>query len=178
MVSPGLLGAERFARQVKIGFAVVVTVLAVVGAAWYRSTTRYAQDSRWVQHTYDVIDALDDLLGAARDAELGERGYLVTNNPSYLQTYDSALRAVPPMLARLRTVTADNPVETARLPGLERALAERLGLLDQVLAMQRGGKPGAATALVRSGAGKRAMDQVRRIVATMHADEGQLLAAR
>src|SRR5438067_12388355 len=115
MPSPGLQGAERFARQVKIGFAVVVTVLAVVGAAWCRSTTRYAQDSRWVQHTYNVIDALDDLLGAARDAELGQRGYLLTGDSSYLRGYEGALRAVPPMLARLRTVTSDNPVETARL---------------------------------------------------------------
>jgi len=178
MPSPGLLGAERFARQVKIGFAVVVTVLAVVGAAWYRGTTRYVDDSRWVHHTYDVIDALDDLLGAAKDAELGQRGYLLTSDSSYLRGYEGALRAVPPALARVRTLTSDNPVETARLPGLERVLAERLGLLDQIIALQRGGKPAAAIALVRTGAGKRAMDQVRRIVGAMHADETQLLAAR
>jgi len=178
MPSPGLLGAERFARQVKIGFAVVVTVLAVVGAAWYRGTARYVDDSRWVHHTYDVIDALDDLLGAAKDAELGQRGYLLTSDSTYLRGYEGALRAVPPALARVRTLTSDNAVETARLPGLERVLAERLGLLDQIIALQRGGKPAAAIALVRTGAGKRAMDQVRRIIGTMHADETQLLAAR
>jgi len=178
MTSSRLQGAERLERRVKIGFAVVVTVLAVVGAAWYRGTTRYVDDSRWVHHTYDVIDALDDLLGAAKDAELGQRGYLLTSDSSYLRGYEGALRAVPPALARVRTLTSDNPVETARLPGLERVLAERLGLLDQIIALQRGRKPAAAIALVRTGAGKRAMDQVRRIVGAMHADESQLLAAR
>src|SRR5207302_5522335 len=107
MLNSGLPGAERFARQVKIGFAVVVTVLAVVGAAWYRGTTRYVDDSRWVHHTYDVIGALDDLLGAAEDAELSERGYLLTGDSSCLRGYEGVLRAVPPMLARLRTVTSD-----------------------------------------------------------------------
>jgi two-component system sensor histidine kinase/response regulator len=178
MPNSRLQGAERLERRVKIGFAVVVTVLAAVGATWYRGTARYVQDNRWVQHTYDVIDALDDLLGLAKDAELGERGYLITSDTSYLRTYNDALGLVSPTLVRLRALTSDNPVEQARVPLLERALAERLGILERVVALQRGGQQTAAIALVQAGSGKRAMDEVRRIVATMHRDESQLLVAR
>ena len=178
MATSRLLGAERLERQVKIGFAVVVTVLAAVGATWYRGTTRYVQDNRWVHHTYDVIDALDDLLGVAKDAELGERGYLITRDTSYLRTYNDALGLVSPTLRRLRALTSDNPVEQARVPVLEQALAERLGILERVVALQRGGQQAAAIALVQAGSGKRAMDEVRRIVATMRREESQLLVAR
>jgi len=178
MANPRLQGAERLERQAKIGFAVVVTVLAAVGATWYRGTTRYVQDTRWVQHTYDVIDALDDLLGVAKDAELGERGYLITGDTSYLRTYNDVLGLVAPALVRVRALTSDNPVERARVPVLERALAERLGILERVVALRRGGQQAAAIALVQAGSGKRAMDEVRRIVATMRRDESQLLVAR
>ena len=178
MPDPGLLGTERLERQAKIGFAVVVTVLAAVGAAWYGGTRRYVADSRWVRHSYEVMDALDDVLSAAKDAELGQRGYLLTDEPAYLLTYDSAMRAVPTRLARLRALTADNPVQQARLPNIENALAARLGTLARLLSLKREGRPADALALVKTGVGRREMDQVRRLIAAMHADELQLLAAR
>ncbi|MCP3699549.1 MAG: diguanylate cyclase, partial [Aliivibrio sp.] len=41
----------------------------------------------WVIHTHDVITNSEKLLSSFKDAETGQRGYLLTNNVSYLQPY-------------------------------------------------------------------------------------------
>ncbi len=178
MTTPGTEGAARLERQAKIGFAVVVITLAAVGATWYRGEVVYVADSRGLRHSYEVIEALGSVLSAAKDAELGQRGYVLAGDSTYLQAYDSAVQAMPAALAHLRTLTLDDPVQQARLPALQHALADRLAMLERVIGVRRQGNTAGAIALVKGGAGKRAMDQVRRIVATMHADEARLLAVR
>ena len=51
--------------------------------------------------TADVIGASNDLLIGLLNAETGQRGYLLTSNPVYLQPYDSALSTIPADQRRL-----------------------------------------------------------------------------
>ncbi|WP_242504916.1 CHASE3 domain-containing protein [Aliivibrio finisterrensis] len=41
----------------------------------------------WVIHTHDVITNSEKLLSSLKDAETGQRGFLLTHNVSYLQPY-------------------------------------------------------------------------------------------
>ncbi len=52
------------------------------------------QQQAWVTHTYQVIDTLRSLLGHSADAETGQRGYLLTHKPAYLEPYNAARTAI------------------------------------------------------------------------------------
>ena len=60
--------------------------------------------SREVAHTVDLLDRMRGLLSDVKDAETGQRGYLLTGAPSYLAPYTAAQAGVPAEVAALRTL--------------------------------------------------------------------------
>src|ERR1700743_125498 len=70
---------------VTIGLAAVLTFFLVSGASAYRNVTVLRDDNRQIVHSHDVIVALAELLSNAKDAETGQRGYLLTGNEKYLE---------------------------------------------------------------------------------------------
>jgi signal transduction histidine kinase len=84
--------------------------------------------------------ALQALLSAARllsslkDVETGQRGFLLTGDPAYLVPFDQALQRYPGDLKALAAESADIADVTARLPGLEGLIGERVDIAKAVLA--------------------------------------------
>src|SRR5687767_6363651 len=102
-----------------IGFALTCAVLLANAAVSYDNVRRLADNERRVDHTRDVLDTLAAALSNLKDAENGQRGYVLTGDPSYRALYRDAAAASPAKLDRLRDLTADNPDQQAR--------ADRLG---------------------------------------------------
>src|SRR6201999_1461228 len=77
-----------------VGFALLALVVAmsVFFAARERATNASAQTALVTE------DRLSDTFSTMREAENGLRGYVITGNPTSLQTYDLALGAAPPEL--------------------------------------------------------------------------------
>ena len=86
-----------------VGIAVGVSsvVLIVAGVIAHRSVRLLADTSDEILRSKELELSLERLLSSLRDAETGQRGYLVTGSESYLFPYDSALREID---GRLHTV--------------------------------------------------------------------------
>ena len=78
------------ARKLTAGFALPLVILAgVVGIAYV--TLAYLVDtSERVTHTYEILTELETLMSLVKDAETGQRGYLLTDNKDYLDPYTLA----------------------------------------------------------------------------------------
>lgn len=50
----------------------------------------FVESNKWIIHTHEVINNLDELLSTLKDAETGQRGYLITGLPDYLEPYNDA----------------------------------------------------------------------------------------
>jgi PAS domain S-box-containing protein len=87
------------------GFGLVVALLVVLAGITYWNTSRLIDAATSVEHTRMVLGELDSLFSAMRDAEAGERGYVITGLPSYLDPYKAALTSVPPALGKARMDT-------------------------------------------------------------------------
>jgi CHASE3 domain sensor protein len=118
------------------------------------------------------------VLSALQDAETGQRGYLLTGVGSFLQPYEDGRRAVGPALASVAQLTVDNPQQQKRIGDLQRVANAKLDELDAVMGRYDQGDKAGAIAQVRSGRGKRLMDDARRIVAEMSAEETRLVGVR
>src|SRR5262249_54641730 len=96
-------------RKFSLGlFAVTAIALLFAGIA-YLSLNEISSSSGWVSHTNQVLLALETLGADLSAAESGQRGYLITSKPEYLEPYFAVRDAIPRRLAELRRLTRDNP---------------------------------------------------------------------
>ena len=63
---------------------------------------------KWVNHTNEVIITTKNLIGAIKDTETGQRGYILTNNVDYLEPYYTGLLDAEIFFIKLRSLTTDN----------------------------------------------------------------------
>jgi len=131
-----------------------------------------------VTHTHEVLETARGLFSSLQDAETGQRGYLLTGRDDYLEPWRAAKVIIPGQLARLRTLTADNRSQVARVSQLEQAISERIDLLEINLRLGRAGNLKQARANVATGVGKARKDRIRLIVGQIVAERGALLARR
>ena len=158
----------------------VVAVLAVVLIAFfsYGSLQSRAQAAALVSHTFEVVEQLQGLLSSVKDAETGQRGYLLTGSEQYLEPYNTAKSSLPGKLKSVRELTAANPSQQQRLDSVERLVADLIAELGQTIETRRAGNPEAARAVVRTDRGKAAMDSIRALLADIEREERATLNAR
>jgi PAS domain S-box-containing protein len=112
------------------------------------------------KHTFIVINKADDLLSALKDAETGQRGYLLTGDEAFLQPYVEVRDSISGQLKELRLltiITASRKHLDAMVPLVDAKLAE----MSQVITLGRTHNMTAVTAAVGGGQGKRLMDLIR-----------------
>lgn len=158
-------------------FAAVAVVAA--NAWWaFRAVSDLLESHHWVEHTWQVIGQVETIMGSAKDAETGTRGFLLTGDPQYLAPYNDAVKELPGELEKFRHETIDNSSQTRRLDDMRALLEQRMAILTAEVGARRGGSQDAVQTLMRAGTGKAEMDHVRRIADEMESEEQRLLAVR
>jgi len=163
--------------------ALLVAALLVDAVLTLHNIREVATGVQWVSHTHEVLGHLEQVVSTLKDAETGQRGYLLTGERVYLEPYEQALARIPGRFEQLRQLTIDNPPQTAHVLKLEQLTAERLAVLRQgIERFQAEPDKSRALALSRQyllqGEGKRLMDLVRDEVFGMQQLERALLARR
>jgi PAS domain S-box-containing protein len=164
-------------QKIAAGFAAALLIL-LVGALSLLSARRALDDARWVAHTHEVLARLDALVAAVVNVETGQRGFVITGEPRFLEPYEVGVQQLPQHLAAVRRLTADNPRQQARLDSLGPVIEARLAFTREVIRRRRQEGMGPAVALVATDRGKRLMDEMRRRIGTMQVEERSLLAGR
>ena len=103
-----------FGKKVTAGFALSFVLLVGVGVVAYQSITALAKTSYAVTHTHVVLEHLTSVVNVLKDAETGQRGFVITGDEAYLEPYRSAVDALPSTLEQ----TAQRPDDDVCLPRL------------------------------------------------------------
>src|SRR6185436_4240646 len=122
------MAIHRPLRALTLAAVLAVIVTAGVGAV---SIWRVYDNDRRVAHTYEVKSALDTVLSSATDAETGQRGFLITGDPAYLEPYRRGTASIQDALAHIATLTADDSTQIEHLAALRPALDRKLQELAQ-----------------------------------------------
>ncbi|WP_286159043.1 CHASE3 domain-containing protein [Methylobacterium sp. Leaf456] len=156
----------------------LIAIVALVGAmTWERLNA--ARDARtWSQHSYQVLNTTKDLAIALRDAERGQRGYVLTGRDEYLAPYDAARDRLGLLQGELQKLTADNPAQQERIRALAPAIQHKLEELAQTLQARRDGGLETALRIVNGDAGRNHMRDAETMLAAMLVDEERLLDDR
>jgi signal transduction histidine kinase len=140
--------------------------------------TRLSQVQGYADRTAAVSIALEKTLTTLFVEETTSRGFVLTSDATYLESFEQAEREVPQMFATLRRLTSDSPLQLRRIAELERLSTGKSAFLRETVQLVTAGCTAAAIAAVQEGTGKRLMDQMRGVASAMDGDEARVLTSR
>ena len=163
-----------FTKGLLLGIGLIVVFLVFDAGLGYWNAQNIADDAKLVEHTNEVLDAMDDLLSTMKDAETGQRGYLITGETQYLEPYKTALASLSGIIQRLRQLTANNPKMQSQLPALKERIDAKLEQLKKTIDL-RDRDFEAARKEVLTHLGKNLMDDIREQIDAIEQDQRALL---
>ncbi|HWB24769.1 MAG TPA: response regulator [Chitinophagaceae bacterium] len=162
-------------RNLMLGFGLSLLLLIISSIVSYKSITGLIESSGLVDHTSKVIIELENVISHLKDAETGQRGYLLTGKSDYLQPYIGAKSAAMFALDSVRNLTIDNIEQTKSCADLKNIITRRMTVLQRSVNHKQE-KNVIDTLLLDTG--KIYMDSVRGIVNVMESREKKLLITR
>jgi CheY-like chemotaxis protein/signal transduction histidine kinase/CHASE3 domain sensor protein len=161
-----------------IGFSLAVVAVVIIALLSYQSLQATTNSARNLAQSVEVFSRLQALLSTLKDAETGQRGYLLTGEETYLPPYTEAKDALPGEFKSTRAMLRDRPEQLRQLDILESLANLKMAELESTIAARRAGHPDAALAVTRTDRGKILMDRIRATVNDMIAAERQWIERR
>ncbi len=178
------IGRQASHRTLGLDPAVVIALVSAIvffvasSFVAYLNLLELQRGSDGIVRSHEVIVAVDELLSQTQNAETGQRGFLLTNNETYLQPYKTALQAIPEKLAELAELTQGNDAQVRRVALLKQQVEVKLAELAETIELRRTQGLEAALSIVNSSRGKDAMDAIRSQIAAIARDEADIRARR
>jgi CHASE3 domain sensor protein len=165
-------------RPALIGALPVVIALmlsGVISFGYNRLLKDYRDD---VDHTFQVMSAIDNALLQLQDAETGQRGFIITGDETYLAPFEAGRNKLVEVLSHLRSLVSDNADQQARIESLQQlADGKLIELQDTIVTRKQEGLDPARRKVIGR-AGKETMDRIRAVAAEMRRAETGLFEAR
>ncbi len=155
--------------------ALIIPVTVVFFTLFHLAQNKNEEQKNLIDRTYQVIDQINVLFSDIQDAKIGERGFVITNNKSFLEPFARSLKKIDADLIQLRTLTQDNVSQQQRLDEFEPVMRNMLSYLTQTIALRDEQGLQAAVERVSTKTGKDLMDRMRAIMVDMSSEEQRLL---
>jgi signal transduction histidine kinase len=157
--------------------AAALVLEASINVLWWRLDQQANEQADLVDHTHQVIAALEETLARADDIVIGQRGFALTHEQDFLKPYFNATNRLPAVVGTLRELTRDNAQAQARLERLEPLLARYQRLNSEHITALVKGDPLAPDLAFRRQI-RDSMDAARTVIGEMESEESHLLAQR
>jgi signal transduction histidine kinase/DNA-binding response OmpR family regulator len=148
-------------RHFTFGMIALVVILALAYWDW----RQFVGAGERVAATDRTLTHLDAVLSSIKDAETGQRGYLLTGGELYLATYRQGLDQIPVNLRNLDDLVSQHPEMGARVSELRTLGLKKADELQRAVNLRRAGHTQEALDEVRTDRGKEYMDRIRVICA-------------
>ncbi len=165
------MAKDRIFRQnslsLIIGAGAALLLLSVNIAITSRDVQQLKAYTSQISKDYEVIGSLRYVVSLAKDAETGQRGFIITGKVAYLEPYERAIAEMKSAVERVDQLTAADAQQQARMPALRDRINQKLSELEETLVLRQSAGFEAAQQVVLSGQGKQEMDGLRAIIEEM-----------
>lgn len=166
---------QRFSRNLKLGYSFSFIMLVAVGLLSYLFIRNLVKSDRAVGHSDLIILKLERTLSLMKDAETGQRGYLLTGRDQFLEPYRGAYPQALQLVSEVTSLTRDNSRQQANIAAVREVMVRRMTILRQLVVKRQQGLSINEHDL---DAGKAAMDKLRATVDKTEEAEKALLTER
>ncbi|WP_348064574.1 CHASE3 domain-containing protein [Polaromonas sp.] len=151
-------------------------ILIFINEAGFRLST---QAVTRIEESQATRGAVNRLLQHMLDAETGQRGYLLTGDPKYLEPYDVATADINQTLDALRRHYTPYPEELAEFGLLSRSVSRKLAEMDLSVRMRKQGNEEAWKFVLTTDVGMDQMNAIRSQVGKLvHASNSKMGTAQ
>jgi signal transduction histidine kinase/DNA-binding response OmpR family regulator/CHASE3 domain sensor protein len=166
---------KGFKKNLVISFAISLLLLFASSITSYISIRNLLSSQQLVNHTNAVILKLESSISMLKDAETGQRGFLISGKTEFLAPYSGAQDRTNRLIDEIESMTADNPAQQQSVIQLRNMVSRRFILLQGHIDNKKLGLP---SSLEELQAGRKEMESIRRIIDQMQQREQTLLLAR
>ena len=163
---------------VTIGIVAVMAYFVGSGIVVYSNIENLRVNTEQVMRTHDSILSLSNLSSLLKDAETGQRGYIITGEERYLEPYDYAVRELDKQLQLVEKLLSHNAEQAERLALAKQYMSAKLSELAYSVDLRRKQGLNAARAVVLQDIGKNSMDAFRTYISLMQGYEREMRQQR
>ncbi len=151
---------------------VFLAIILLIASAWLARSNLVGvlESDRLGDQISDAQSVAERVLSTLKDAETGQRGYLLTGDPAYLKPYDAARARLDVDLARVGGASLEDPARDRRISHIRELAGAKLRELAGTVALVESGHAAAAIDQLRTDIGKQEMDAIRADVDALQAD--------
>jgi diguanylate cyclase (GGDEF)-like protein len=169
---------SRLTRKIQFAFGSAILTLLIVGAISYRVMIASGESERWLRHTHEVLESLQDLRSAMGGIESSYRGFALTGRQTFVDSFRATRLNAQQEWSTLGALTLDNRLQQNRLPDLSRLMAAKFQFAEMVISLRRAGGVEAAIKAVQTEASQPNGDELQMLIANMENEERRLMAQR
>src|SRR5580692_9992239 len=96
-------------RNLQVGFGLSLLLLIGISITSYISVKNFLKSDALVDHSNLVVKKLEGAISTMKDAETGQRGFLLTGDEVFLQPYNGSYEKATALVDDVQRLTVDNP---------------------------------------------------------------------
>jgi methyl-accepting chemotaxis protein len=160
------------------GFGVALLLFLFVAGASFTTLVQLIFATRQEAKSHQVIDELRDVQNVLTDAELAERGFVLTGNDRFLEPYNRASADITRQITDVAALVGDQPAQQQLLSTVSPMLTQKLADIKGLIDLRRSGDVAGAQKLVGNDASRALSDTIRARLTDMETAERGRLAER
>jgi signal transduction histidine kinase/CheY-like chemotaxis protein/CHASE3 domain sensor protein len=178
---PKYSSSDSVLRQLQLVFTLSTLLLIGSLAAAYYSIQKLIDNSKLVNHTNQVLIEAENIISNMKDAETGQRGFLVTLDTDFLQPYNGAYEKTNRNYVNLKELTSDNPAQQQTLDRAKELYEAKFDQMRKIISLAQrtpGYNDNREARNVDMMKGKKIMDDLRLAINQIKMAESKILAER
>ena len=152
-----------------LGLSLPLIALVTIGWLVRETSGRFQESFFQVEHTYKVVNLVEQTQLHLLDAETERRGYLLAGGNDYLNSYGTAMTSIQKDIDQLQLLLGNKTGQQTNVAQLQNLIDVRLGL-DPDTIKSKGNLPD-VLAVSLTAEGKTTMDEVNRVLFQMREQE-------
>ena len=160
------------------GFLVAALATIIIAAVNFRASEMRTEAVEAMDRTTLSMRALNQFNVALTEAETHQRGFLLTDDTSYLKAYELSLRALIDHMATLQRNVIADPALMRMVQEIDELTQKRVAVLAESVALRKSETADTAVLRDRIGAGTALMERARDQIRSLNAQLNQQLDTR
>lgn len=162
----------------KIIFVISAAVIFFIAGITFKHITILKKSSNWIEQSHDVNTELERLISYLKDAETGQRGYILTKDKKFLEPYIESKDLIRNSFKKISKITANSRTQQANLKTLLYYINKRQNYLSKALYLSEQENYDKSEFKKYLIVGKHTMDSIRDKIEDMMVAQKQLLQNR
>jgi signal transduction histidine kinase len=163
-------------RHIFIGVLIFATLFIDATLAYF-SIQKLVRNERLIARSFKIIGELDNVQSLVKDLETTQRGYILTGDKRYLDSYKKTVSEISLDLKSLKR-KYDDPNEFKIIKELETTVNQRIASTGRGITLRQKSGFEPARQFIQSGNGKLETDEINRLVSTLTMQQSERLETR